>query len=101
VSHAHFPDTAGSGVDAKRIIDRTLFGLGLRGLAHMQGAPVAAAERGGGPELGTERIAKLAPAVGDALLAQPASDDLDELVGEHGDEQMPLYARLRLMIDGP
>jgi len=56
----------------------------------MQGAPVGAPETGGDSALAGHNPANGVPAQVNAALFQAAADDLHELVGQHGDEQVPI-----------
>ena len=65
----------------------------------MQGAAIAVVENGRDPALTREDIAQRVPALADAVSGERVADELDELVGEHGDEQMPLGAPFLVVAD--
>src|SRR5699024_4257099 len=71
----------------------------LGGLAHVQRTPVGAAEGGRDTALAGHALAQAAPAVRDAVFTQMAPDDLHELVGQYGNEQVSGAAFLFLMED--
>ncbi|EAR23323.1 Protein kinase domain protein [Nitrococcus mobilis Nb-231] len=56
-SHDCFLHAARGGIGPEGLIDSRLIGLGAGGLAHVQGAAIAAVERGGDPALAGEGIA--------------------------------------------
>ena len=56
-SDDRFSDAARLRVDAERVVDGPLFGFGLRGRAHVQGAPVRPPEGGGDALLAVEDAA--------------------------------------------
>ena len=70
------------------------------GLAQVQGAAVGAAEGGGDAASRGEAVAQGGPTGGFASFAQAAPDDLHELVGDDGDEQVALGAPGDAVVDG-
>lgn len=98
-SDNHFVNTSRGRVAAEGSDDHQLRRFRLGGLAHMQGTPVGTAEGGGDPALAGEDRAQAGPPLGDAVRLQAPPDDLDELIGQHGDEQVSLGALRRLMLD--
>ena len=62
--------------------------LGPGGLADVEGAAVLAAEGGSDPVLALEDAAQGGPACGLTEPGEASADDLYELVGEDGDEQV-------------
>ena len=71
------------------------------GLAQVQRASVSATEgRGYAPSCG-QAVAQGGPTGGVGVLAQAATNDLDQLIGDDGDEQMAFGASGHAMVDGP
>lgn len=95
-----FDEAAGVGVDAEGVVDGLLMQFGGGGLAQVQGAAVGATERGGDAASCGEAVAQGGPTVGEAVVAQASSNDLDELIGDDGDEQMALGASGDAVVDG-
>jgi len=62
--------TSWAGIDAERLVDLPAAGLGLGGLAHVQGMSIGTTEGGADPNLAVERLAQARPAVGEPLLIQ-------------------------------
>ncbi len=63
----------------------------------MKGAAVLAPEDRRDALLAFEDASQAAPAFALALLAEAAADGLHQLVGDHGDEQVPVGAFLGLV----
>ena len=82
------PDASGSGVHAECLIDGALPGLGVGGLADMQGAPVLLPEGRGDPLRAFEDVPKAGPALLLALLAETPADGLNQLIGDDGDKEV-------------
>ena len=74
--------------------------LGPGGLADVEGAAVLAAEGGSDPVLALEDAAQGGPACGLTEPGEASADDLYELVGEDGDEQVSVGTVLLLVEDG-
>ena len=87
-------------VDAQGVVDGRLGGFGTGRFAHVQGAPVGAAEGGGDALLTFQEPAKGAPTGVVTGLAQAGADHLHELVGDDGDEQMAFGSDGFVVIDG-
>ena len=87
-------------VDAERVVDGPLSGFGLRGGAHVQGTSVGAPEGGGDALLAFEDAAQRGPTGVLAVGSQPGADDLHELVGDDGDEQVAIGPPRLLVVDG-
>ena len=73
--------------------------LGPGGLADVEGAAVLAAESGSDPVLALEDAAQGGPACGLTEPGEASADDLYELVGEDGDEQVSVGTVL-LLVEG-
>ena len=65
----------------------------------MQCTAVGAAEGRGHAHLAVEHLAQALSALVDVLRVQAPADQLHELVGEHGDEQVPIGARFLVVKD--
>jgi hypothetical protein len=79
--------------------DRQLRRFGPGGSAHLQGTPVGTAEGGGQPALAGEGRVQAGSLVVDALRLHAPPDDLDEPIGEDGDEQVSLGPLRRPVMD--
>jgi hypothetical protein len=78
---------------AEGIYDAMLLGLGLRGLARMQGTAVGAAE-GRGPRVPGRSISRAGASSSRGYLrGQAPADQLQERIGEQGDEGVAPRAR--------
>ena len=97
--HGALADPSRSGADAQGIVDRLLRCFGTGRFTHMQRAPVGTAEGGGDALLAFQYPAKRDPARSLTALAQAPTNHLHELVGDHGDEQMPFGANRLVVID--
>ena len=84
-----FADPSRCGVDVQSIVDGLLGRFGAGGLAHMQRRTVGASEGGGDAPLSFEDAAQRRPTGILTALTQARADHLHELIGDHGDEQMP------------
>ena len=93
-------DAAGLRVDAERVVDVPLIGFGLRGRAHVQRASVRTSKGGGDALLAFEDAAQRGPTGVLAVRAQPGADDLRELVGDDGDEQVAVGPPRLAVVDG-
>ena len=93
-------DAAGLRVDAERVVEGPLIGFGLGGRAHVQRAPVGAAEGGGDALLAFEDAAQRGPTGVFTVGAQPGADNLHELIGDDGDEQVAVGPSRFLVVDG-
>ena len=91
---------SGCGVDAQCVIQGLLGRLGADGFSHVQGAPVGAPEGGGDSLASFEDLAKGVPACMLAGLVKAPADELYELAGDGGDEQMSFGADGLLVEDG-
>ena len=87
-----FPDPTRRGIDLQGVVDLTQRWFGDGGFTHMQGVAVALAECGGDPLLDRQDRAQTVPAQVLVLRRQLVPDRLDQLVGQHGDEQVRLGA---------
>ena len=85
-----FFDASGLGVEAQRLADGEVLPLGASRLAHVQGVAVGTLEHCGHAHLAGEPLAQGGPVRLDAVLLQRAPQDLHELIGEHGDEQVAI-----------
>ena len=99
-SDGQFLNTSGLMSDARRVAQTPKIGLGTRRFAHMQGSPVLLHETGGDTTLHRERLAQSGPGLVDTLCLQTLTDGLDELIRQHGNEQMAIGALL-LRMEGP
>ena len=81
-------DASGVGVDAEGVVEGALLGFGMGGGADVEGASVGPAEGGGDALLAVEDVAQRGPTGVLSVFAQAGADDLDELVGDDGDEQV-------------
>jgi hypothetical protein len=90
------------GIDAKRVVDLAQGRFGDAGLADMQRAAVTLAEGGGDALLHRQGLTQTGPGCHPGVrgkvslptcLIEFAPDRLHHLIGQHGDEQVPLGAR--------
>ena len=100
ISHDGLAGRSGCGVDAQGVVDGLLGRFSAGGFAYMQGAPIGASEGGGDALLSFEDPSNGVPARVLAGLAQTSSDELYELVGDDGDEQMSFGADGLVVEDG-
>ncbi len=96
----HLLDAPGSRIGTEDPVDFLLGRLRPGGLSHMPGAPVLAPEGGGHPLLALEDAAESLPAVGPALTSELPADGLHQLVGDHGEEPVPVGTFLGVVEDG-
>ena len=89
-----------SGIDAQGVVDGLLWGFGAGGFAHVQGGAVVAPEGGGDALLAFEDSPQRGPTGALAGLAQAPANDLDELIGDEGEEQMAFGADGLVVVDG-
>ena len=94
-----FSDPSRSGVNDQGIVDRLLRRFRTGRFAHEQRSPVLTAEGGGHALLAFQDPAKRDPARILAALAQAPANHLHELIGDHGDKQMPFGANRLVVID--
>ena len=92
-------DAAGLRVDAEGVVEGPLIRFGLGGRAHVQRAPIGAPEGGGDALLAFEDAAQRGPTGVFAVRAQPGANDLHELVGDDGDEQVAVGPPRLAMVD--
>ena len=88
-------------MDAEGVVDGLLVRFECGGLAQVQGAAVGAAEDGGDAASRGEAVAQGGPALGVAVFPQSSSNDLDEFIGDDGDEQMAFGASGNAVVDEP
>ena len=82
------------------VVDGLLGRFGAGGFTYMQGAPIGASEGGGDALLSFEDPSNGVPTRVLAGFAQPSSDELYELAGDDGDEQMSFGADGLVVEDG-
>ena len=97
--HDGLADASGGRVHAEGVVDRLLRCFGAGRFAHMQRTPVGTSEGGGDALLAFQDPAQRGPARSLAALAQAPANHLHELIGDHGDEQMPVGANGLVVID--
>ena len=69
------------------------------GFADMQGAAIGALEARGDTLLHGKDLPQTAPAALDIVFLQLPANDLHELVGQDGDEQVPVNANFFMVVD--
>ena len=88
-SNGQFLHPSGTHLDAQRLVNPVQCRLSGGGLSDMQGAAIALAERRRHPLLHREDLAQPGPGHGVPGQFQFAADRLHQLIGQHGDEQVP------------
>ena len=73
--------------------------FGASGLADVKGFAVSLLEGGGDPVLAREFLPQACPAFVNPVLFEFSADHLNCLIGEDGDEEVPVATVLAVMID--
>ena len=81
------------------MVDGRQFRFRTRGFADMQGAAISTLEGGGDALLHGQDLPQTAPAALDTVFLQLPANDLHELIGQYGDEQVAVDANFFMVVD--